>query len=95
MEITHETKMKAICPNEGHVNNYTVKIKVNTFIEIEYIIELLDSYIHTRIFQEDLTGELCTRLLKTYKERYQVRPQGSIELKGEHLGVMITSKEVL
>lgn len=95
MEITHETKMKAICPNEGHVNNYTVKIKVNSFIEVEHITKLLESYIHTRIFQEDLTSELCIKLLKIYKEYYRRRPRGSIVLKGKHLGIMITSKEVL
>mgnify|MGYP003150264968 CR=1 FL=1 len=95
MEITHETKMTAVCPNEGHVNNYTVKIKVNTFIEVELLIDLLDSYVHTRIFQEDLTSDLCIKLLKIYRDHYRTRPQGSIELKGKHLGVMITSKEAL
>jgi len=95
MEIIHETKMKAICPNEGHVNNYTVKIRVDTFIEVEYITELLESYLHTRIFQEDLTSELRIKLLKICKEYYRSRPRGFIMLKGKHLGIMITSKEVL
>ena len=45
MEIIHETKMKAICPNGGHINNYEVKINVPGFIEVEKLKEMIDKYI--------------------------------------------------
>tara|TARA_R100000149_G_C5872247_1_gene136122 strand:- start:25 stop:312 length:288 start_codon:yes stop_codon:yes gene_type:complete len=87
MEIIHEAKMKAICPNGNHVNNYNVKIKVPDFIEVETIIEMLESYKDNKIFQEDLTKVLCKQIQSLFE-----RKEVFIELKGEHLGIMITTR---
>jgi len=88
MEIIHETKMSAVCPNGGHINNYEVKLDVPGFIEVEKILEILEDYKETKIFQEDLTEVLCKQIQSYYEEDKVV----FIELRGEHLGVMITTK---
>ena len=89
MEIIHETKMTAVCPNEGHINNYEVKLDVPGFIEVEKILEILEEYKDTKIFQEDLTKALCKQIQSYYGEEDKIV---FVELKGEHLGVMITTK---
>jgi len=89
MEIIHETKMKAICPNGGHINNYEVKINVPGFIEVEKLKEMIDKYIDTKIFQEDLTKELCKQIQGYYNSENKTV---YLELKGDHLGFMITTR---
>jgi NADPH-dependent 7-cyano-7-deazaguanine reductase QueF len=89
MEIIHETKMTAICPNEGHINNYDVTINVPDFVEVETILEILEDYKKTKIFQEDLTKVLCKQIQSLFG-----RKEVFIELRGEHLGIMITTRYV-
>ena len=63
-------------------------IKENlTYSEVETLIEILESYNDTKIFQEDLTKVLCKQIQSLFE-----RKEVFIELKGEHLGIMITTR---
>ena len=87
MDIIHKTKMEARCPNQGHVNKYDVSIKVPSFIEVEELVEIINSYKDKKIFQEDLTKEVAQKIQKLFKSSQAV----GIIMEGEHLDFITTT----
>ena len=87
MEIIHKTNMQAKCPNNGHVDKYEITIKVPSFVEVEKLLEIINTYRDTKIFQEDLTKEVTLKIHKLFKATQSV----GIIMEGLHLGFLTTT----
>ena len=90
MEIIHDTKMEACCPNGGHLNKYEISIKVPSFVEVEKLEAILKSFKGKEIFQEDLIKEVAKKIHEDCFSSLQNQLVKLI-MKGKHLGFHTTT----
>jgi len=78
---TYSVQFTAKCPNNNTVDNYTLSVDTNNFIEAEELIKYVQFFKDTAIFQEQLIVEIANK----------VNLSAIYTLKGVHQGVSITS----
>lgn len=54
--------MYGICPENGDIDEYTLKLTFDRFVLVESVVEVVSRYENQRIYQEDLTEAISKSL---------------------------------
>lgn len=73
-------KVSGLCPDDEAIDSYEITVTSPSVINVERINEVVHAHLGDPIYQEDLTQEIALELAAT------------VEIKGWHQGVLITSR---
>lgn len=62
MTATYEAEFTGICPVDGTIDIYGLKIQANTTISAEYILDVIDEITSVPRYQEEITKLLASKL---------------------------------